>query len=351
MEKFDSVDVDLALSELLRDKLGALTIGSIEFNNTLNLQWQNIQAVQKVYQISATIGRLPDLYDSQVGGQAIWLYPKSKTGKFYDEFLVKDVSHFHTRPELHLVYFTVTITMPLKVSTRDKLVHVIETSTYNRISQQLSVSCHFLGAIILGFYVIARLDSGEISLEEARSIYASMIPLLSAENEKIESNTDMKSVPTPITDTLEKYVFDKTNTKLSSLLSERRSVKTVTQAQIMMTTSVDRPVDATLSTGARIEGFTTSSLPVNISSGPRPIDAAISAPRPPVVSISAPRPVNAALSSSAQGMTLSEQPSNLRMVRPASAAYQPSNQRTVRFDDQVTISRPMVTTMPIPPGL
>jgi len=315
MEKFDSVDVDLALSKLLRNKLTALIPGSIKFNNTLGLEWQNGQAVQKVYQISATIGRLPDLYDSQIGGQAIWLYPKSKTGKFYDEFLVKDVVHFHTRPGLHPVYFMVTITMPLKITTRDQLIRVTETGSYNQVSQQLTVGCHFLGAIILTFYVIARLDSGEISIEEARSIYSAMIPLLSEENREIEASVDMKSVDTPITDTLEKYVFGKTNTKLSRSMFESRSVKSVDQSEIMMMmtdplpseTSIAagplaRPADAAMSSGSR--------LPSATSLAPAPASPRL-APAPSV------RPADAAMSTGVTFVT----PLPPTTVGPASAAY------------------------------
>ena len=319
MEKFDSVDVDLALSELLRNKLTALIPGSIKFNNTLGLKWQNGQAVQKVYQISATIGRLPDLYDSQIGGQAIWLYPKSKTGKFYDEFLVKDVVHFHTRPGLHPVYFMVTITMPLKITTRDQLIRVTETGIYNQVSQQLTVGCHFLGAIILTFYVIARLDSGEISIEEARSIYSAMIPLLSEENREIEASVDMKSVDTPITDTLEKYVFDKTNTKLSRSMFESRSVKSVDQSEIMMMMTdllpcatslapapLARPADAAMSSGSR--------LPSATSLAPAPASPRL-APAPSV------RPADAAMSTGVTFVT----PLPPTTGGPASAAYRQQN--------------------------
>jgi len=319
MEKFDSVDVDLALSELLRNKLTALIPGSIKFNNTLGLKWRNSQAVQKVYQISATIGRLPDLYDSQIGGQAIWLYPKSKTGKFYDEFLVKDVVHFHTRPGLHPVYFMVTITMPLKITTRDQLIRVTETGSYNQVSQQLTVGCHFLGAIILTFYVIARLDSGEISIEEAISIYSAMIPLLSEENREIEASADMKSVDTPITDTLEKYVFGKTNTKLSRSMFENRSVKSVNQSEIMMMTDLlpsetslapaplARPADAATSSGSR--------LPIATSLAPPPVS-------PRLVSASSTRPADAAMSSGVTFVTPLPPPTT---VGPASAAYRQQN--------------------------
>lgn len=318
MEKFDSVDVDLALSKLLRNKLTALTHGNVKFNNTLELRWQNGQAVQKVYQISATIGRLPDLYDSQVGGQAIWLYPKSKTGKFYDEFLVKDVVHFHTRPGLHPVYFMVTITMPLKITTRDQLIHVTETGSYNQVSQQLTVGCHFLGAIILTFYVIARLDSGEISIEEARSIYSAMIPLLSEENRKIEASVDMKSVDTPIMDTLEKYLFGKTNTELSRSMSESRSVKSVDQSGIMMMTSrfpsaaslapapLARPADAARSTGSRLRSAT--------SLDPAPAPAPLSPRLTPAPSA---RPAGAAMSTGVTFVT----PVPPITGGPASAAY------------------------------
>lgn len=268
MEKFDGVDVDLALSELLRNKLTSLSSGSIRFTNALDLQWMNKQAIQRVYQTSALIGRFPDLFDPNVGGQAVWLYVKSKTGKFYDEFLIKDVVHFHTRPGLHLDYFMVTITIPLRISTVNQIIHLTESTSYNRVSQQLTAGCHFLGASIVTFYVIARLNSGEITIEEARSIYATMIPELLKEHQEVENSSDMQSVPTPLTDTLEKYIFDKVNSKLSLLFSERRPVRPITQSEIMMT---ERRVSFRSPTAATSPTIATPIVPTI-----RPINAAIS---------------------------------------------------------------------------
>lgn len=299
MDKIDGVDVELAISETLRNQITALTPGSIRFNNVLRLNWRNRQAVQRVYQTAVVVGRLPDLYDSEVGGQAVWLYVKSKVrDQYFDEFIIRDLAYLHTRPGLHADYFSISITMPLKVGTVEQLIHLTESTTYNRVNQRLTAGCHFRGASIVTFYVVARLDSQEITIEEARSIYSQLIPQALKEFQEVEQSVDMRSVSTPITDTLEKYVFGKANTKLATYISGRRTgIGTpVTQREIMMTeasaaaadtesvidiimsetdlagvaeptTEFSRPAEAAVSTSAR-SGLRTVTFSEPLDSGP-----------------------------------------------------------------------------------
>nr|QBK90327.1 MAG: uncharacterized protein LCPAC103_00080 [Pithovirus LCPAC103] len=237
MDSIDGVDVELAISEVLRNKITTLTPGSIQFRNVLDLNWLNKQAVQRVYQNVVLIGRLPDIYDVNIGGRAVWLYVKSKiSDHHFDDFVIQDVLHMHARPAIHADYFSVSLAIPLKAEVVSQILHLTESTTYNRVSQRLTAACHFKGASDVTFYVIARLNSGEITIEEARSIYAELIPQALMEYQKVEKSVDMRSVATPLSNTLEKYYFSQANTKLADEMARRRPRgKSVTQAEIMLT--------------------------------------------------------------------------------------------------------------------
>ena len=252
MTNIDGVDIDLAITETFRSKITALTKGSFQFKNVLNLGWMNKQAIQRVYQTMSLVGRYPDLYDSQIGGQATWLYVNSKVGDHhFDNFTIEDTIHMHARPVLHSDYFSVTITMPLKIKTVSKLTKITESVTYNRVSQKLTAACHFRGAAIVTFYVVARFNTGEITTEEARTMYSRLIPEALEEFSKVERGENMKTVPTPVADVMEKYIFSKANTKLADEMAKRRTAtQVISQDQLMLrkcdtTTGICAPVTST----------------------------------------------------------------------------------------------------------
>ena len=72
-----------SVNKFYYDKTTKVSEDAVIYTNNWNLEWDNLLAVQRVYQVSKLLNRCPDILGKKQGQSAIWFNPESKVGNGY----------------------------------------------------------------------------------------------------------------------------------------------------------------------------------------------------------------------------------------------------------------------------
>jgi len=193
------------LTELFIPLTMLSTEGAFEYPNALKLEWRKLSSIQRVYQITAALGRGPDALDVEPGGIAWWKKPQGKTGGHYHSFEICDPSVPHLKPNLHGNHLKVSLIMPL--SPQLDLPKTLDTITYNPNIGLIWVDAHFLGGAILDLSLIKMLNEGKITPFDVQKYHMMWRPIIASEWKDAHRLENPYLASTPLTDILEKYLF------------------------------------------------------------------------------------------------------------------------------------------------
>ena len=171
-------------------------------NNMLNLEWNNLLAIQRVYEMIQVLNRNPDMLGTKKGQSAIWYDVGS-----YHKVEIQDQAYQHTKPERHSDFIFVWLRIQMKPEKVADINKITSAAFYYEPGQLLCASGNFLGESIATFSVLKEYNDCKINLEEARELLNYRVKELTEEFVKAERSGNLKNYPTPLMDALESYVI------------------------------------------------------------------------------------------------------------------------------------------------
>lgn len=190
-----------SINKLYYDKTTNVPAGTEVYDNMLGLKWDNSLAIQRVYEISALLGRNPDVVGKEKGQSAIWYNPKTKIGQgHYHRFEIHDQAYQRSKPSGHADFLFVWLRMKLKPEKAADISKITRSVFYYEPAQLVCATCHFIEATIATFSVLKDYNNCKVSLEEAQHTFGVRVKELADEYKK--------GGPTPLRDILERYIVE-----------------------------------------------------------------------------------------------------------------------------------------------
>ena len=197
-----------SLNKLYYEKTTSLPPGIVIYENSWNLEWNNLLAIQRVYEVSKLLNREPDLLGVKSGQSAIWYNPETKVGKgHYHKIEIQDQAYQHTKPARHSDFLFVWLRMKIKPEKAADINKITSSAFYYEPGQLVCAACHFIEASIATFSILKEYNDDKINLDQARQIYDIRIKELLEEFIQSEYTEDIRNYPTPLRDALESYII------------------------------------------------------------------------------------------------------------------------------------------------
>jgi hypothetical protein len=186
--------------------INRLPSGTVSYNNTMGLQWENQVALQRFYAISANQQRQPDAIDLKRGGKAWWRNPKGRTGV---EFRSISVCDSHTTVfgiRVHTEVIRLSMWLNLREEVRSSLQDIIPCASYSALQHVISVDTECYNHAIILLAIIKLWNDNKVTCAEAEEYRHKWVQLVDEEYTASSRLENSYSAPAYITDIFERYL-------------------------------------------------------------------------------------------------------------------------------------------------